>query len=121
MKTLLLLRKAFDYILQGVRDTFYDGIAFRIELAVAVILIPAALLLPVSLIVRILLLVPVLVVLIIELLNTTVEATVNNISTEKQTLSAKAKGAWSAAVLMASINLGVVCGIVFLELIFNLS
>ena len=75
MKTLLLLWKAFDYSLQGVRNTFYDEIAFRIELAVAVILIPAALLLPVSLIVSVLL------VLIIELLNTAVEATVNRIST----------------------------------------
>ena len=75
MKTLLLLWKAFDYSLQGVRNTFYDGIAFRIELAVAVILIPAVLLLPVSLIVSVLL------VLIIELLNTAVEAAVNRIFT----------------------------------------
>ena len=70
MKTLLLLWKAFDNSLQGVRNTFYDEIAFRIELSVAVILIPAALLLPVSLIVYVLL------VLIIVLLNTAVEATV---------------------------------------------
>ena len=46
MKTLLLLWKAFDYSLQGVKN-FYDEIAFRIKLAVAVILIPVALLLPV--------------------------------------------------------------------------
>jgi len=70
MKTLLLLWKAFDYSLQGVRNTFYDEIAFRIELAVAIILIPTALLLPVSLTVSVLL------VLIIELLNTAVEASV---------------------------------------------
>ncbi|GIT71570.1 MAG: hypothetical protein Ct9H300mP28_13840 [Pseudomonadota bacterium] len=43
MKALLHLWKAFVYSLQGVRKTFYDEIAFRIELAVAVILIPAAL------------------------------------------------------------------------------
>ena len=115
MKTLLLLWKAFDYSLQGVRNTFYDEIAFRIELAVAVILIPAALLLPVSLIVSVLL------VLIIELLNTAVEAAVNRISTEQHTLSAKAKDAGSAAVLMASINLVVVWGIVLFDLIFNIS
>ena len=90
MKTLLILWKAFDYSLQGVRNTFYDEIAFRIELAVAVILIPAALLLPVLLIVSVLL------VLIIELLNTAVEAAVNRISTEQHTLSAKAKDARSA-------------------------
>ena len=99
MKTLLLLWKALDYSLQGVRNTFYDEIAFRIELAVAVILIPAALLLPVSLIVRILLIVSVLLVLIIVLHNTAVEAAVNIIPTEQNTLSAKAKDAGSAAVL----------------------
>ena len=91
MKTLLLLWKAFYYSLQGVRNTFYDEIAFRIELAVAVILIPASLLLPVLLIVSVLL------VLIIELLNTAVEVSVNRISTEQHTLSAKAKDARSAA------------------------
>ena len=121
MKTLLLLWKAFRYSLQGARNSFYDEIALRIELAVAVILIPAAVLLPVSLIVRILLIVSVLLVLIIELLNSAVEATVNRISTEQHPLSAKAKDAGSAAVLMASINLVVVWGIVFFDLIFNIS
>ena len=74
MKTLLHLCKVFEYSSQGVRNTIYDEIAFRIELAVAVILIPAALLLPVSLIVS-----SVIVVLIIEMLNTAFEATVNKI------------------------------------------
>ena len=108
MKTLLQLWKAFDYSLRGLRNTYFDEIAFRIELAVAFILIPAALLLPVSLVVRILLIESVLLVLVIELLNTSVEATVNRISAEQHTLSAKAKDAGSAAVLMVSINLLVV-------------
>ena len=121
MKTLLHLWKVLVYSLLGVRKAFYDEIAFRIELAVAVILIPAALLLPVSLIVRILLIGSVLLVLIIELLNTAVEAVVNRISTEQHTLSAKAKDAGSAAVLMASINLVVVWGIGLFDLIINIS
>ena len=121
MKTLLLLWKAFDYSLQGVRNTFYDEIAFRTELAVAAILIPAALLLPVSQLVRILQIVSVLLVLIIELLNTAVETVVNRISREQHALFAKAKDAGSAAVLMASINLVVVWGIVLFDLIFNIS
>ena len=121
MKILLILWKAFDYSLQGVRNTFYDEIAFRIELAVAIILIPAALLLPVSLIIRILLIGSVFLVLIIELLNTAVEAAVKRIPTEQHTLSAKAKDAGSAAVLMASINLVVVWGIVLFDIIFNIS
>ena len=121
MKTLLLLWKAFDYSLQGVRNTFYDEIAFRIELAVAVILIPAALLLPVSLIVRILLIGAVLLVLIMELLNTAVEAAMNRISKEQHTLSAKANDTGCAEVLMASINLVVVWGIFLFYLIFKIS
>ena len=103
------------------RDTFYDEIACSIELAVAVILIPAAMLLPVSLIVRILLIGSVLLVLIIELLNTAIEAAVNRISSEQHTLSAKAKDAASAAVLIASINLVFVWGIVLFDLIFKAS
>ena len=89
MKTLLLLWKAFDYSLQDLRNTFFDEIAFRIELAVAVILIPAALLLPVLLIFSILLILSVLIVLFIELL----ETTVNRIYTIQNALSAKAKDA----------------------------
>ena len=84
-------------------------------------LIPVALLLPVSLIVRILLILSALLILIIELLNTVVEASVNRISTEQHTLSAKAKDAGSAAVFMASINLVVAWGIVLFDLILNIS
>ena len=91
MKTLLLLWKAPDNSLQGVRNKFYDEIAIHIELAVAVILIPAALLLLFSLIVRILLIFSVLLVLFIELLKTAVQTTVSRISAEQNTLSAKAK------------------------------
>ena len=121
MKNLLLLWEAFGYSLQGVRKTFYDEIAFQIELVVAAILIPAALLLPVSLIIRILLIGSVFLLLIIELLNTAIEAAVNRISSEQHTLSAKAKDAASAAVLIASINLVFVWGIVLFDLIFNIS
>ena len=82
-------------------------------------LIPTALLLPVSLIVYNLLIGSVLLVFVIELLNTAVEAAVSRISTEQHTLSAKAKDAGSAAVLMASKNLVFVWGIVVFDLILN--
>ena len=121
MKTLLHLCKVFEYSSQGVRNTIYDEIAFRIELAVAVILIPVALLMPVPLIVHISLIVSVLPVFIIELLNTAVEAAVNRIPKEHHTFSAKAKDAGSPEVLMASINLVVVWGIVLFDLILNIS
>ena len=91
MKPLLPLWRAFGYSLQGVRNTFHDEIAFRIELAIVVISVPPALLLPVSLIVRILLILNVLIVFFIELLKTAVGPTVNRIYTGQNTLSAKAK------------------------------
>ena len=47
-KALLNLWKIFVYSLHGLRDTVHNEMAFRIELAVAVILIPATLILPVS-------------------------------------------------------------------------
>tara|TARA_B100000378_G_C17999422_1_gene396652 strand:- start:443 stop:652 length:210 start_codon:yes stop_codon:yes gene_type:complete len=47
-KALLNLWKIFVYSLHGLRDTVHHEMAFRIELAVAVILIPAALILPVA-------------------------------------------------------------------------
>ena len=93
MKNLLHLWKAFDYIWQGVRNTFYDEIAFRIELAVVKNLNSCCTAIACLLIVSFIL------VFIIELLNTAVEAEVKKISTEQYTLSAKA---------MVSINLVVV-------------
>ena len=91
MKTLLQLWKELEKSLQGVKNKFYDKIAFHIELAVAVILFPAALILPVSLIVRILQILSVLLLLFIELLKTAVGPTVNRISAEQNMLSAQSK------------------------------
>ena len=47
MKTLLHLRKAFGHSMKGLRETFRNEMAFRIELTAAVILIPTALILSV--------------------------------------------------------------------------
>ena len=57
--------------------------AFRTELAVAIILITAALILHLLPIVKILLISSVFMILIVKLLNTGIEAVVNQISTEK--------------------------------------
>lgn len=76
-KALLNLWKIFAYSFHGRRGTVPHEMAFRIELAVAVILIPAALILPVSPIVQILLISAVFLILIVELVNTGIEAVVN--------------------------------------------
>ena len=79
-KSLLHLWKSFGYSMHGLRETFRNEMAFRIELTVAVILIPSALILSVSPIVRIMLIGSVFLVLIVELLNTGIETIVNRIS-----------------------------------------
>ena len=79
MKALLHLRKAFGHSMKGLRETFRNEMAFRIELTAAVILIPTALILSVSPIVRIMLIGSVFLVLIVELINTGIEYVVNRI------------------------------------------
>ena len=76
-KALLNLWKIFVYSLHGLRDAVDNELAFRIELTGAVILMPAALILPVSPIVQILLISAVFLILIVELVNTGIEAVVN--------------------------------------------
>lgn len=75
--------------------------AFRQELTLVAILTPCALLLPVGIVERILLLGTLLLVLIVELLNSSVEAAVDRISLERHSLSKRAKDFGSAAVMLA--------------------
>lgn len=88
--------------------------AFRQEAALAAILVPAALLVPVDAIARVLLIGSVLLVLLVELLNSALEATVDRISFERHELSKRAKDRGSAAVtialLMCALTWGLLCG-----------
>jgi diacylglycerol kinase (ATP) len=74
---------------------------FRQELALSLILIPLAIYLPVTPIEKILLIASVILVLIIELLNSSVEAAIDRISFEVHDLSKRAKDFGSAAVMLA--------------------
>jgi len=75
--------------------------AFRQELTLVVIFTPCAFLLPISIVERILLLGTLLLVLIVELLNSSVEAAVDRISLERHSLAKRAKDFGSAAVMLA--------------------
>jgi len=77
--------------------------AFRQELTLAAILIPISFILPVSPVEHIILFGSVLLVLIVELLNSGVEAAIDRISFEKHDLSQRAKDFGSAAVMLALI------------------
>jgi len=95
------LINAFFYSLSGLTMAFRHESAFRQEIALAVVLIPIACLLPVGAVDRVLLIASVLLVLIVELLNSSVEAAIDRISFDTHRLSKRAKDLGSAAVLVA--------------------
>jgi diacylglycerol kinase (ATP) len=77
--------------------------AFRQELTLASVLVPLSFVLPVSPAEHIILFGSVILVLIVELLNSSVEAAIDRISFEKHDLSQRAKDFGSAAVMLALI------------------
>ncbi|WP_116148595.1 diacylglycerol kinase [Paraburkholderia sp. BL27I4N3] len=87
--------------LAGFRVAIREESAFRQELTLAAILIPCGVLVPVEPVSRVLLLGSVLLVLIVELLNSSVEAAIDRISLERHELSRRAKDLGSAAVMAA--------------------
>jgi diacylglycerol kinase (ATP) len=103
---------AFFYSIEGLRAALLHEDAFRQEALLAALLIPLALFLPATGTGRALMIASVLLVLIVELLNSAVEATVDRISLENHTLAKRAKDMGSAAVMLALINVPVVWGLV---------
>ncbi len=106
------LWNALFYTFDGMRAAFRHEDAFRQEVFLAVLLIPAALFTPASGLGKALMIAVVLLVLIVELLNSAVEAAVDRISLENHALAKRAKDIGSAAVFIALINVPVVWGLV---------
>ncbi len=106
MKTLDIKRvfKAAIYSYDGFKSAVKNEIAFRQEFILAVILIPFTFYFEVNAFERALLIGAVLFVLIVEILNSGLEAIVDRISTERHELSKRAKDYGSLAVLLAIIN-----------------
>ena len=101
------LLRAFHSSIKGFIGCFREEQAFRQELALACVLLPLALWLGHNGVERALLAGTVLLVLIVELFNSAIEATVDRIGLERNALSGLAKDIGSAAVLMSFILLGV--------------
>lgn len=99
---------AAGYSMRGLSAAFKNEAAFRQELALAVILAPVALYIGQSNIERTLLIASLLLVLIVELLNSAVEAVVDRISNEHHELSGRAKDIGSAAVFVSLANVVIV-------------
>src|SRR5688572_32796324 len=92
---------ALFYSLAGLAAAFRHEPAFRLEVLLAVILIPVALAMPVSGLGKGLLIGAVLLTLIVELVNAAIEATVDRISLENHPFAKRAKDIGSAAVFVS--------------------
>jgi diacylglycerol kinase (ATP) len=97
--------RALGASLRGLAGAFRDEAAFRQELAFAAAVIPLGAWLGRSGVERALLIAPVLLILIVELLNSAIEATVDRIGFERHALAGLAKDIGSAAVLMSFVLL----------------
>ncbi|MCX8087517.1 MAG: diacylglycerol kinase [Rhodocyclaceae bacterium] len=106
---------AFRYSLDGLAAAYRHEDAFRQETWLAVILIPTALFLPVGGLDKALMIGSVLLVLIVELLNSAVEAVVDRVSLERHRLAKRAKDIGSAAVLISLVNVAVVWALILLD------
>ena len=103
--------------LAGFQVAIREESAFRQELTLAAILLPIGLIVPVEPVARVLLLGSVLLVLIVELLNSSVEAAIDRISLERHELSRRAKDLGSAAVMVALVMCLMTWGLVLTPLV----
>jgi diacylglycerol kinase (ATP) len=95
---------ALHYSRAGLRAAYVAEDAFRQEVLLAALLIPLAFLLAPNGLGLALMVGSVLLVLIVELLNSAIEATVDRISLDQHPLAKRAKDVGSAAVLLALLN-----------------
>jgi diacylglycerol kinase (ATP) len=92
---------ATTYSLSGIRSAWQNEAAFRQECILATILAPFAMWLGTSAVERVLLIASCLIVLVTELLNSAIEATIDRIGDEPHPLSGRAKDLGSAAVFIS--------------------
>jgi len=108
--------RACFYSFHGLAAALRVEAAFRQLALLAVVLIPLAVFLPVGRFERALLIGSVLLSLIIELLNSAVEAAIDRISFDEHPLSKQAKDMGSAAQMLGLINIVVVWGLILVDL-----
>ncbi len=96
---------AFGFSMLGFKAAFKHEEAFRQEVILALILLPIAFYLDVSNVERVLLVLSVIFVLLVEILNSAIEAVVDRFGGEHHELSGRAKDMGSAAVWLALLML----------------
>ena len=97
--------KALGYSISGFKSCYKSEAAFREELIVSAVLMPTAFYLAKNNIELVVLILPIIIMLIVEMLNTSIEYVVDRIGLEHNEMSGKAKDVASGAVLMSVILL----------------
>ena len=103
--------------ISGLGFAIREESAFRQELTLTAVLVPLAFFLPVLPSERVLMIGSVMLVLIVELLNSGVEAAIDRISYDQHGLSKRAKDFGSAAVMLALL----VCGFTWISLLWPMA
>lgn len=109
------LINALGYSRDGLSAAWRNEAAFREETALALVTIPLGLWLGQTGIEKALLVGSILFILIVEILNSAVEAVVDKASPEKHELAKRAKDMGSAAVLLSLLNAAIVWGCVLIR------
>ena len=102
--------------MQGFRAAIKHEAAFRQELLLAIILVPAAFWLTSNPVHLMAMIGSIILVLIVEILNSAIEAVVDRTGDEPHKLSGRAKDMGSAAVFLAMLNVVVMWGLVLYQL-----
>lgn len=109
------LRAALSHSLRGLRDAWCGQEAFRLDALAVAVAIPSGLWLGDGAVEKILLIGSVVLILIVELLNSAIEAAIDRIGPEWHLLSRQAKDYGSAAVLITALLAALVWALVLLE------
>lgn len=108
------LWNALGYSRDGLGAAWRHEAAFREEVLLALVAIPLGLYLGKTSLEKALLVASILMVLVVELLNSAVEAVVDRVSPERHDLSKRAKDLGSAAVLLSLLATGTLWGLILL-------
>ena len=114
------LLNATRYSMKGFAAAYRHEAAFREEVMLAIVLIPAALLLGVSAVETVLLIGSVLLLMLVEILNSGLEAVVDRIGPEIHPLSGRAKDLGSAAVFIAIVILCLTWGLIAVPAVWHM-
>lgn len=110
---------AFFYSMAGLASAWKNEAAFRQESIIAIVLLPVAFWLGQSVSQIGLLILSIFIVLIVELLNSAIEAAVDRISDEHHSLSKQAKDIASAAVFLSLVLFAIIWGFVIFEQLYS--